>query len=561
VDFPADPGCGSAGDDNEDNGGGPILPQCSNGLDDDSDGDVDLADAGCSSVADPREALPADAPAPLCKNGMDDDADGIVDFPLDPGCSAAGDEDEADPAVPPGCGNGADDDGDGIADFPDDPGCESPDDIDESDDCPLGPGCPQCANQIDDDGDGLIDFGNDPGCEAAGDNEEQDECLPGITPQLLTDAGVTGTTPALGVGSNFQGSCNGSTNATEDLYSYILATAGLSSLSFSTVGSTGDTVLYARSPDCDSAAAELDCRNDIGGGETITIPDPAVGEYFVFVDGNFVSGIDYTLSVSGTIPLGLACDPLDTQFVCDAGLSCDSGTMTCVAAACDNGVDDDADGASDFPADPGCTSPSDDDESDDCPAGMDCPQCGNGIDDDSDGAIDYPADFGCEAASDDEETTCAEDSDTVLAITDPASMGTTVGLTNDFAPSCALSSAPDQVYALRFPGDLNNLIIDTIGSSYDTVIMLKTPTCAASDLDCDNDGVSPQSIIALGNVAAGVYFIVVDGDGSAEGAYTLNVSGEIKTGQACDPAQVSAGIFTCEGATACTDMGAGFLCQ
>src|SRR5690349_5349501 len=106
---------------------------------------------------------------------------------------------------------------------------------------------------------------------------------------------------------------------------------------------------------------------------------------------------------------------------------------------CSNGIDDDTDGSIDYPADPGCDSPTDADESnppiaqcmdgrdndgdgktdfpedpgcfvqlqnselDDCPDGPNCPICSNGLDDDEDGHTDYPDDDGCTAASGQDE--------------------------------------------------------------------------------------------------------------------------------------------------------------
>ena len=59
--------------------------------------------------------------------------------------------------------------------------------------------------------------------------------------------------------------------------------------------------------------------------------------------------------------------------------------------ACSDGVDNDGDGQTDYPADPGCRSASDHSEQFDCQ---------DGIDDDGDGLVDYPADPGCRAATD-----------------------------------------------------------------------------------------------------------------------------------------------------------------
>lgn len=55
-------------------------------------------------------------------------------------------------------------------------------------------------------------------------------------------------------------------------------------------------------------------------------------------------------------------------------------------AECVNGIDDDADGRVDYPADSGCSSARD---------GTERPPCMDGIDNDRDGKIDFPADPGC----------------------------------------------------------------------------------------------------------------------------------------------------------------------
>ena len=65
---------------------------------------------------------------------------------------------------------------------------------------------------------------------------------------------------------------------------------------------------------------------------------------------------------------------------------------TSASAACSDGLDNDADGLIDHPADPGCTSSSDTDETDPPPP---APACSDGLDNDADGLIDHPADPGC----------------------------------------------------------------------------------------------------------------------------------------------------------------------
>lgn len=71
-------------------------------------------------------------PVAICADGQDNDGDGQTDFPNDPGCTAADDGDETDPAQ---CSDGKDNDGDGLIDFPSDKGCSAADDNDEVDPC------------------------------------------------------------------------------------------------------------------------------------------------------------------------------------------------------------------------------------------------------------------------------------------------------------------------------------------------------------------------------------------------------------------------------------------
>jgi hypothetical protein len=73
-----------------------------------------------------------------------------------------------------------------------------------------------------------------------------------------------------------------------------------------------------------------------------------------------------------------------------------NGTPAGPCPACSDGIDNDGDGLTDFPADPGCFDSMDNDEG---PA----PQCSDGIDNDGDGRIDWPYDPGCSSAYDNNE--------------------------------------------------------------------------------------------------------------------------------------------------------------
>ena len=70
--------------------------------------------------------------APQCSNGLDDDADGVTDFPYEPGCSAAGDDDESDPDMAPSVEMNSTTTV-MATDFPNDPGCAGIGDRDETD--------------------------------------------------------------------------------------------------------------------------------------------------------------------------------------------------------------------------------------------------------------------------------------------------------------------------------------------------------------------------------------------------------------------------------------------
>ncbi|MCG8417296.1 MAG: hypothetical protein MJE77_05045 [Proteobacteria bacterium] len=228
---------------------------------------------------------------------------------------------------PPVCSDQHDNDGDGLIDFPFEPGCQSLEDSSEEDNCAGGSGCPTCSNGTDDDGDGTADFPADIGCRSAGDDSEVDECVAGVPLHAIDPAGVTGTTPPSGSGSFFSGSCS-SAPRPEDVYAFPLLRS-LSSLTFSTQGSAGDTITYVRFADCADDGAEVGCENVPGGGERVTVLDPPAGLYYAFVDSGLAAGISYVLRVSGTIAPAQPCDPGDAVFRCEHGYICDEFRRIC----------------------------------------------------------------------------------------------------------------------------------------------------------------------------------------------------------------------------------------
>jgi len=84
-----------------------------------------------------------------CSDGVDNDGDGLVNLD-DPGCDSASDTSEQSAALP--CDNGVDDDGDGAIDLAD-LGCRDPGWSTEN---------PQCQDGVDNDGDGGVDWDGNP---------------------------------------------------------------------------------------------------------------------------------------------------------------------------------------------------------------------------------------------------------------------------------------------------------------------------------------------------------------------------------------------------------------
>ncbi|PIR83985.1 hypothetical protein COU18_01085 [Candidatus Kaiserbacteria bacterium CG10_big_fil_rev_8_21_14_0_10_51_14] len=116
IDFPADPGCTSAIDTNETDP--TTAPQCSDGIDNDSDALIDTADPGCHTDFNASNSSSYDAsrndeaasasigPAPsACSDGLDNDGDGLIDM-NDPGCNDSSDTDETNTAPSSGGGGG-----------------------------------------------------------------------------------------------------------------------------------------------------------------------------------------------------------------------------------------------------------------------------------------------------------------------------------------------------------------------------------------------------------------------------------------------------------------------
>lgn len=496
---------------------------------------------------------------PACSDGIDNDADGMTDFPEDVGCTDTADDTE-DSGAEAQCSDGRDNDGDGKTDYPNDPGCLVPQQDSETDDCPEGATCAQCSNGIDDDGNGAIDYPDDIGCESAADRFEfasnPNACGSGLTiKQLPADGMDSGMLDGTTGFSTIVSPCGGGGNAPAIVYQLSLTEPKV--LVASTDGSAIDTVIDIRGSNCLDAASEIACSDDIDAdntGSSLTRSLPA-GNYYLIVEGHDSSETGaYELDVDLFAGEGASCT---TTSQCGPELVCRMplGTtqMICTKPACSDTIDDDADGKNGYPADPGCASPTDNDETDDCPSGPNCPACSNGTDDDGDSLTDYPADTSCSAAGGSSESCNGED-DPILAIGSGTTTGTLAGTTDDHAPSCGGDAGVDRLYTLTLPA-MRSLTIDSESSSVDTILSLLSATCQEPSVACDDDGGTSDgaSLLTLSNLAASTYIVAVDAYNAAEpGApYALHVAGVIAPGGSCDPARTLGGALTCPAGNPC----------
>ena len=495
TDFPQDPGCGSEFDDDESDDV-MVRPQCGDGVDNDNDGRLDLADPGCVSPADPREADPETPPA--CANGADDDGDGVTDFPFDLGCSAAGDDTEEDPGLPPQCGDGNDNDGDGQTDFPHDPGCAGVGDADETD----PPVPPACSDGRDNDRDERIDYPDDRGCESAADGSEAGSCGAQYNPLDLEAGEIARGDSRRGLFES-QGSCGGQ-GAAEVVFTYRVDTP-VEALVVTTAHEETEveTVLYVRRA-CLDGNTEVGCSReplDEVAANELRIERPAMGDYYIFLDGATGRGGNYALSVE-EIPL----------------------------AQCLNGIDDDDDGRIDYPQDPGCDELEDRDETD--PDIL--PQCADDEDNDGDGLVDFPLDVGCQSAADDDEVdVCGQGiSARDYPVGEPFVLGSTAAedATNAFTGTCGGQAQKEVVFRYANPFNANLEFSVRNEDSVANLVLYARGACAdpASELACDNGErvEARQGQISMERVPPGDVFIFVDTAFGLGGDFKLTVGFE-----------------------------------
>ncbi|HEX2880751.1 MAG TPA: hypothetical protein VHO25_14565 [Polyangiaceae bacterium] len=123
--------------------------------------------------------------------------------------------------------------------------------------------------------------------------------------------------------------------------------------------------------------------------------------------------------------------------------------------ACGDDLDNDGDGLTDFPDDPGCESGYDVDETD-------IPECSDGVDNDNNGDTDFPDDIGCSAftdASEDGEPACDDgadnDGDNATDFPDDPGCESATDSNESDIPSCADGIDNDDDGDADFPADID----------------------------------------------------------------------------------------------------------
>ena len=278
---------------------------CGNGIDDDCNGLGDCFDPACAS--DPSCI---DHKKETCGNGIDDDGNGLIDC-KDPACFG----DKA--CVVPGreiCNNNLDDDADRLVD------CADPDCATDPT-CVVKPGDEICDNGKDDNGDGLVDC-SDPKCKTFA-ACLQAACTADVDFGAIASSGASVTRTMSTVGATASFTTCASPGGVARVGSFSLAATADVRLDFSQAAGAAHVVALFRAgvgQTCDQNPVSC-LRVADKSSATDTYSALAAGNYWIVVQ-----------SFPGT--------PGSTTVTLSTGKA---GTLE----ICDNGIDDDGDGAID----------------------------------------------------------------------------------------------------------------------------------------------------------------------------------------------------------------------
>jgi hypothetical protein len=279
---------------------------CGNGIDDDCNGLADCLDSACKNLP-----ICIDHKKEICNNGIDDDGNGLVDC-KDPACLG-------DPACfVPGheiCNNGLDDDDDGLVD------CKDPDCFADPT-CIVNPGKEICDNGIDDNGDKLVDCSDPqcktfPACLSAA-------CAADVDFGLIASSGASVTRTLSTVGAIASYNTCAPPGGVARVASFSLAAATDLKLDFSQGKGSAHVVAVYRAgvgQACDQNLVGDCLRADADATATRTFNALPAGNYWIIVQ----SFTGTTGSTTITLSSGKTTSP----------------------EICNNGIDDDGDGAID----------------------------------------------------------------------------------------------------------------------------------------------------------------------------------------------------------------------
>ena len=118
--------------------------------------------------------------------------------------------------------------------------------------------------------------------------------------------------------------------------------------------------------------------------------------------------------------------------------------------------------------------------------------------------------------------TCEPCVPTELPSTLPISVsGTTVGEPDTFSSSCGPGVAPDAYFTFTAPA-AGTYTVDTVGSSFDSVLELRDGSCRGEKISCHN-GPGNEASRTVSLDAGQTIIIIVDGRYSSQGQFVLNV--------------------------------------
>jgi hypothetical protein len=104
-------------------------------------------------------------------------------------------------------------------------------------------------------------------------------------------------------------------------------------------------------------------------------------------------------------------------------------------------------------------------------------------------------------------------------------MGSTFFATDDATPEVGAGAGPDVAFKVSVI-EGTNLVLDTLGSDFDTILYVRSGSCAGAQVGFNDDFLGGKtSRIALESLAAGDYFVFVDGKSVTDrGDFVLNLA-------------------------------------